>query len=66
MLNSRLDGYNILWTKTDKGERILYGMFREDKLYGKAVTVENGQVVVGQFTNSELKEIISKSAVRDR
>ena len=39
MLNSRLDGYNILWTKSEKGEKILYGMFREDKLYGKAVTV---------------------------
>lgn len=41
-------------------------MFREDKLYGKAVMVEAGQVVVSQFANSELKEVISRSAVRDR
>ncbi len=67
MLGGRLDGYNILWTKNEgRGDKTLYGMFREDKLYGKAVTVENGQVMVAQFTNSELKEVISKSAVRDR
>jgi hypothetical protein len=66
MLGNRLDGYNILWTKSDRGEKILYGMFREDKLYGKAVTVDNAQVIVAQFTNSELKEVISKSTVRDR
>ena len=41
-------------------------MFREDKLYGKVVTVENGQVLVSQFANSELKEVISRSPVRDR
>lgn len=55
MLGNRLDGYNILWTKGDRGEKILYGMFRDDKLYGKAVSVDNGQVMVGQYTNSELK-----------
>ena len=66
-VGGRLDGYNILWTKNEgRGDKTLYGMFREDKLYGKAVTVENGQVMVAQFTNSELKEVISKSAVRDR
>jgi hypothetical protein len=43
MLSGRLDGYNILWTKGSKGEqrseKTLYGMFREDKLYGKVVIV---------------------------
>lgn len=28
--------------------------------------VENGQVLVSQFANSELKEVISRSPVRDR
>lgn len=52
MLAGKLDGYNILWIRKDKSLRTIYGMFREDRLYGKAVTVENGQVVVGQFNNS--------------
>jgi len=41
-------------------------MFREDKLYGKAVVVENGIIMVSQFVNSELKEVISKSSIKDR
>lgn len=67
MIAGKLDGYNILWTKKEnRAEKTLYGMFREDRLYGKAVSVENGQVLVAQFNNSELKEVISKSIVRDR
>jgi hypothetical protein len=67
MLAGRLDGYNILWTKKDsKSPKTLYGMFREDRLYGKSVIVENAQVMVAQFNNSELKEMISKSSIRDR
>lgn len=67
MLAGRLDGYNILWTKKDsQSPKTLYGMFREDRLYGKAVSVENAQVMVAQFNNSELKEVISKSNIRDR
>jgi hypothetical protein len=69
MLQGRLDGYNILWAREgrdSRADRTLYGMFREDKLYGKAVTVENGQVLVSQFTNSELMEVLSRTAVRDR
>ena len=55
MQNNRLDGYNILWVKSEgkeKGERTIYGMFREDKLYGKAVIVENNMVMVSQFANN--------------
>jgi hypothetical protein len=70
MQNNRLDGYNILWIKPDSkdnlGERTVYGMFREDKLYGKAVIVENNVVMVSQFVNNELKEVINKQPVKDR
>jgi hypothetical protein len=41
-------------------------MFREDKLYGKAIVVANGNIMVSQFVNSELKEVISKSTIKDR
>lgn len=41
-------------------------MFREDKLYGKAVVVENNVVMVSQFVNNELKEVVSRSSVKDR
>lgn len=70
MLNNRLDGYNILWSrpasKDPAAERTVYGMFREDKLYGKAVVVEGSAVMVTQFANNELKEVITKQAVKDR
>lgn len=70
MLSGRLDGYNILWMKGEgkegRGERTIYGMFREDRLYGKAIVVEAGFVMVSQFVNNELKEVISKSSVKDR
>jgi hypothetical protein len=70
MQNNRLDGYNILWVKPNSkdsvGERTVYGMFREDKLYGKAVVVENNVVMVSQFVNIELKEVITKQPVKDR
>lgn len=56
MLGGKLDGYNILWSREDsregKGEKTVYGMFREDKLYGKAVVVENRSVLVGHFSNN--------------
>lgn len=56
MQNNRLDGYNILWVKSEgkekAGERTIYGMFRDDKLYGKAVIVENNMVMVSQFVNN--------------
>lgn len=41
-------------------------MFREDKLYGKAVIVENNMVMVSQFVNNELKEVINKQPIKDR
>lgn len=41
-------------------------MFREDKLYGKAVVVENNTVMVSQFVNNELKEVINRLPVKDR
>jgi hypothetical protein len=70
MQNCRLDGYNIMWIKPDGKEsiheRTVYGMFREDKLYGKAVVVENKVVMVSQFVNNELKEVITKQPVKDR
>ena len=55
MINNRLDGYNILWLKADKDirfERFIYGMFREDKLYGKAIIIDNNMVMVGQYVNN--------------
>lgn len=56
MQNGRLDGYNILWVrgegKEGTGERTIYGMFREDRLYGKAVVVEGNVVMVSQFANN--------------
>jgi hypothetical protein len=70
MQNNKLDGYNILWVRPEGkegvGERTVYGMFREDKLYGKAVVVENNVVMVSQFVNNELKEVINKQPVKDR
>jgi|JI9StandDraft_1071089.scaffolds.fasta_scaffold704555_2 hypothetical protein len=68
MLQGRLDGYNIIAT-TPNGQnaqtQTLYGMFREDRLYGKAVSVSGGQVTVGQFASSELKEVISRSSIKN-
>ena len=57
MQAGKLDGYNILWAKGEgkegrEWERTVYGMFREDRLYGKAVVVENGVVMVSQFANN--------------
>lgn len=70
MLNGRLDGYNILCARPSPrdglAEKTVYGMFREDKLYGKAVVVEGGAVLVSQFVSSELKEVVSRQPVRDR
>lgn len=41
-------------------------MFREDKLYGKAVVVETNTVMVSQYVNNELKEVINRLPVKDR
>ena len=56
MQNNKLDVYNILWVRPEGKEAIaektVYGMFREDKLYGKAVVVEQNVVMVSQFVNN--------------
>lgn len=66
MAANRLDGYNIVSLTSPKNiepkpkgkeepMRTVYGMFREDRLYGKCVFVESEFVSVGQFSNNELK-----------
>jgi hypothetical protein len=33
-------------------------MFRENKIYGKALVIDDGQLIIGSYTNGELRQIV--------
>lgn len=69
MVNGKLDGYNIIsTTKSYSGNgqsgqysqgnngkiRTFYGMFRNDKIYGRCVVIDNDCILTCQYGNNEL------------
>ena len=66
MSNGKLDGYNIISSipslsmvsnnnNTMLKIRTFYGMFRNDKIYGRSVMIDNDAIMVTQFNNNELQ-----------
>ena len=68
MVNGKLEGYNIICTtKTYTGNgqtgqyanqgqpskiRTFYGTFRNDKIYGKCILVDNDAIMICQYNNN--------------
>ncbi len=60
--NGKLDGYNIInctssMTKgSDQGNsqinKSFYGMFRNDKVYGRSLIIDNNLMMIAQFNNN--------------
>lgn len=72
MVNNKLQGYNVISlqeslisNKKDK-ERTVYGMFRENRLYGKALIIDGEEFIIAHYTDGKLKEISERKMVKDR
>jgi hypothetical protein len=60
MNNNKLEGYNVislhesLIANTKQNQRTIYGMMRDNKLYGKAIIIDGDQTIIANYTNGEL------------
>jgi hypothetical protein len=72
MNRGKLEGFNILCTRhsiinmKNEQERTIYGMFRDNKPYGKCLVIENDSVIVVHYSSGEVKEISERKPLRDR
>lgn len=41
-------------------------MFRDNKLYGKALVIDDDEIVIGHYTDGKLREISERKPIRDR
>ena len=63
MNNNKLEGYNVisiqesLVSNKREKQRTIYGMFRDNKLYGKALVIDDDEIVIAHYTDGKLREI---------
>ena len=41
-------------------------MFRDNKLYGKALIIDDEQVIIAHYTNGDLREISEKKPFKEK
>ena len=41
-------------------------MFRDNKLYGKALVIDDDEIVIAHYTDGKLREISERKPIRDR
>lgn len=72
MVNNKLEGYNVisvqesLVSNKNEKERTIYGMFRENKLYGKALIIDGDDVIIAHYTDGKLREVSDKKPIKEK
>ena len=41
-------------------------MFRDNRLYGKCIIIDNDLIIMAHYSNGELKEVVDKKPLKDR